>query len=93
MTHRPYESLTSASKELIQDVDKDYLLWSICRSVYVFDEDGGEISMILLNFTATESLLQDPCEFGITTTSFIPILPYKATEIDTVCSGRPGYEF
>ena len=36
------------------------------------------------SFTATVSLLQDSLKFDITKTSFVPILPYVATETDTI---------
>ena len=57
----------------------DYFLWCMARQKYIDCEDGSFPS-----FTATMSALQDPLKFDVTKKSFVPILPYVATEMDTI---------
>ena len=59
----PYEK---PAADIVERVNKGYFLWKLCRSE-VFDE---QIYVIVPNIIATESLLQEPCEYGITTTAF-----------------------
>ena len=49
------------------------------RQKYTDGEEGSFPS-----FTATMSALQDPLKFDVTKKSFVPILPYVATEMDTI---------
>ena len=60
----PYEK---PAADIAERVNKDYFLWKLCRSE-LFDE---EIYLIVPNIIATESLLQEHCEYGITTTAFV----------------------
>ena len=62
----PYEK---PAADIVERVNKDYFLWKLCRSE-LFDE---EIYLIVpnINIIATESLLQEHCEYGITTTAFM----------------------
>ena len=51
----------------------------MARQKYTDCEDGSFPS-----FTVTMSALQDPLKFDVTKKSFVPILPYVATEMDTI---------
>ena len=52
------------------------------------DVEGGTFP----SFTATMSTLQDKLKFDITRTSFVPILPYVATEIDTIFTSMLNFQ-
>ena len=60
----PYEK---PAADIVERVNKVYFLWKLCRSE-LFDE---EIYLIVPNIIATESLLQENCEYGITTMAFM----------------------
>ena len=60
-------------------VDDDYFLWCMVRQMYT---DGEEDSFP--SFTATMSALQVPLKFDVTKKSFVPILSYVATEMETI---------
>ena len=60
-------------------LDSDYFVWCIARQKCTDHEERSFPS-----FTATMSAHQDQLKFNITKTSFVPILPYVATEMDTI---------
>jgi hypothetical protein len=68
-------------------VDDDYFLWCMARQKYTDREEGSFPS-----FTATMSALQDPLKFDVTKTSFVPILPYVATEMDTIFTSMINFQ-
>ena len=75
----PSENL-SDDKEAAENVANDFMLWSQCRN-YTREDNSANVP----TFTALESyLLPMPKKFHATTTAFIPILPYKATEMDSI---------
>lgn len=53
------------------------------RQKYTDYEEGS-----FQSFTATMSALHDPLKFDVTNTSCVRILPYVATEIDTIFTFR-----
>ena len=59
----------------------------MARQKYTDREEGSFPS-----FTATMSELQDPLKFNVTKTSFIPILPYVATEMDTIFTSMISFQ-
>lgn len=63
------------------NVEKDYMLWALSRHV---PEDGTHCAPMIPNFTAVQSILQTDCRYSPTKVAFTPVLPYKATETDSV---------
>lgn len=72
-----------AGDEEKQDVSADFMLWCQSRSLSRADCTETDVDMIP-SFTALQSCLQNPSKFHATSTAFIPILPYKATEMDSI---------
>ena len=68
-------------------VDDDYFLWCMARHKYTGHEEVSYPS-----FTATMSALQDPLKFYVTKKSFVPILPYVATEMDTIFTSMINFQ-
>ena len=44
------------------------------------------------SFTATQSALQEERHFGVTTVGFIPILPYVATDLDSIYTSMVNFQ-
>jgi hypothetical protein len=59
----------------------------MARQKYTDNEENSFPS-----FTATMSALQEPLTFGVTKKSFVPILPYVATEMDTIFTSMINFQ-
>ena len=68
----------TTNQSLAEDINDNYFLW--CRSRNSQKEDITQLP----SFTALESALQKEPVFQVTTKSFIPILPYPATDMDSI---------
>ena len=87
----PYEK---PAADIVERVNKDCVLRKLCRSE-LFDE---EIYLIVPNIIATESLLQEHCEYGITTTAFMDAIfsavlnaNYVRSQRDKACGVDSNY--
>ena len=66
----------------ISTTSKDYLLWALCRQHSRLTSSSENIRYVP-TFTAVRSTFSKNL-FHPTTTAFVPILPYKATEYDSI---------
>ena len=82
-TTTAYSLKDSKNSECV-NADNDYFAWSLGRKLLRSDQLLDDVELKFPNFPSTQSCLQEPNKFQITTTSFTPILPFKATEMDSI---------
>ena len=73
----------------MQDTISDYSLWSLIR--YTAKEDSNELIKGIPSFSAVNSLLNDTTVTP-TNIAFTPILPYPASDYDSIYTTMTNFQ-